>query len=252
MKIANPSAESIPLLRDLWKEAFGDDDAFLDNFFSTAFSSDRSLWIADGGKAAAMLYWFDCEWKGRKIAYIYDVATAVSHRGQGLCTRLMSHTHEHLEKLGYSGALLVPGSDSLFRFYEKPGYRTCCFKKDFSCRAGDEGLSLTKIGKEEYAQLRRRFIPENGVIQEKENLSFLETQAEFYKSENLLMCGYIEDGDFVGPEYLGNEALTAGALYALGCEKGSFSAPGSDVPFGMYLPFDNTDSYPSYFGLAFN
>ena len=38
MTIKHPTPELIPLLRTLWKQAFGDDDRFLDKFFSTAFS----------------------------------------------------------------------------------------------------------------------------------------------------------------------------------------------------------------------
>lgn len=252
MKISKPAEEHIPQLRELWKEAFGDSDSFLDDFFTTAFSKDRSRCVTDNGRVAAMLYWFDCEFGGRKIAYIYAVATAVSHRGQGICGRLMDDTHSLLRKLGYEGAILVPGSESLFSFYGRMGYRTCCFAEKFTCKGNGAEVTLTQIGKDEYARLRRGYLPENAVIQEKENLSFLETQADFCKGEDFIMCSYTEDGRLTCVELLGNKEAASGIVSAFGCTEGSFFTVGNEVPFAMYLPFDNSDSYPTYFGLAFN
>ena len=38
MRSDHPTDNEIPGLRQLWQEAFGDADAFLDSFFQTAFS----------------------------------------------------------------------------------------------------------------------------------------------------------------------------------------------------------------------
>ena len=67
MIIKQPGKENIPQLRKLWKEAFGDTDAFLDLFFGTAFSKERSLCAVDGDSVAAALYWLDCEYADQKI-----------------------------------------------------------------------------------------------------------------------------------------------------------------------------------------
>lgn len=252
MKITKPTEEHIPQLRELWKEAFGDDDSFLNSFFSTAFSTDRSRCVTDNGRVAAMLYWFDCEYHNKKIAYIYAVATAVSHRGQGICGSLMDDTHRLLGKLGYEGAILVPGSENLFSFYGKMGYKTCCFAENFTCKGNGTAVAVTKIGKNEYARLRRGYLPENAVIQENENLIFLETQADFYKGEHFLISAYEEGSHLTCIELLGNKDAAAGIVSAFGCADGSFFTVGKEVPFGMYFPFDDSDSYPTYFGLAFN
>ena len=71
-------------LKKLWKQAFGDSDAFLDTFFSVAYCPARSQQLTQDGRLAAMLYWFDCHLAGRKLAYIYAVATDPDHRGRGL------------------------------------------------------------------------------------------------------------------------------------------------------------------------
>ena len=96
MNTTAPADSLIPSLRDLWKAAFGDTDAFLDDFFSTAYAPHRCRCIVMDGQVAAALYWLDCACEGRKLAYIYAVATHPHHRGKGLCRTLMSETMEVL------------------------------------------------------------------------------------------------------------------------------------------------------------
>ena len=44
MSIIRPSVpEDVPAQRELWKLAFGDSDAYLDNFYRTYYRSDLSL-----------------------------------------------------------------------------------------------------------------------------------------------------------------------------------------------------------------
>ena len=76
-------------LIDLWKEAFGDSDAFLDDFDRTAFSPERYCAIIIESEVVSALYFFDCEYEGGRLAYIYAVATAKDYRGQGLCRKLL-------------------------------------------------------------------------------------------------------------------------------------------------------------------
>ena len=80
MIIKSPEQKDIPQLRQLWRQAFGDTDAFLDIFFSTAFSPERCRCVlADG--AVAALYWFSCQSDGQPLAYLYAVATSQKFRG---------------------------------------------------------------------------------------------------------------------------------------------------------------------------
>ena len=251
MNIKPPNANDIPKLRALWKEAFSDTDEFLDVFFSCAFSADRSFCIKDKSEVVAALYVFDCLFENSKIAYIYAVATAKSHRGKGLCHRLMEHTHNTLKAKGYKGAILVPGSKSLFDFYEKMGYKTCCHLREENISAKENSESLKKITSAEYASLRRKFLPEGGVIQEGENLTFLSTYAEFYKGEDFIMASSKENSTLICHELLGNCEKFPYILSALGCKSGHFRTTGKDTPFAMYLPFEG-EKYPSYFGFAFD
>lgn len=253
MRIDSPVSSQTRSLWKLWQEAFGDTEEFLGTFERTAFSFERCRCITAGGEVVAALYWFDCEHEGRKIAYIYAVATAKSHRGQGLCHKLMEDTHRHLRDLGYKGALLVPGSAQLFRFYEGMGYTTCSYINKFRCKADTEDIPLRLIDTEEYALLRRRYIPAGGVIQEQENLRFLEAYAKFYAGENFLLTAATENSTLQGIELLGDASLAPHIVKVLGCEEGEFRCAGGTAPFGMYCPLsDEGRTPPAYFGLAFD
>ena len=109
-------------LKKLWQEAFGDPESFIDGFFTTGYCPERSMTIEEDGMPIAALYWFDGHTNGKKMAYIYAVATAKAQRGKGLCKTLMEDTHSHLKNLGYAATILVPGEKGLFAMYEKMGY----------------------------------------------------------------------------------------------------------------------------------
>ena len=234
-------------LRRLWKQAFGDPDSFLDIFFTTAYAAERCRYLTVDGRLAAALYWFDCAIDGRKLAYLYAVATDKDFQRQGLCRQLMAGTHEQLRAQGYSGTILVPGSQELFRFYEKLGYRICSSVTEFSCVAGTP-VSLRPLGAEEYAALRRAYLPFGGVIQEGPTLEFLSRFADFYAGDGFLLAASAEDRKARVHELLG-AADAAGIVAALGAETGSVRAPGSTTPFAMYHSLDGSPA-PGYFGLA--
>ena len=248
----HPENQDIPALRQLWQEAFGDDDAFLDRFFATGYSENRCRVVMRSGNAAAALYWFDCQWNGKKLAYLYAVATAKAFQGQGLCRFLMEDTHQQLAKQGYAGTILVPGSDGLRRMYEKLGYTTATTLREFTRKAGAEAFPVTEISRAEYARLRAVLLPEGGIAQEGAGLAFLETYASFYAGKACLLCA-VKDGQKVFvPEFLGDEAHIPGILRYLNCKEGTIRTPGEEKPFAMYRRLTDDTSAPRYFAHAFD
>lgn len=233
-------------LKKLWKQAFGDTDAFIDTFFSVAYAPDRCAILTRDDRLAAMLYWFDCDFDGKKVAYLYAVATDKAYQGQGYCRRLMEMTHEQLKAQGYSGAVLVPAK-GLFGLYEKLGYRTCSSVTTRTCEAGSP-IPLCPVNAEEYAALRRQCLPEKGVVQEGAALALLTETAAFYAGDRFVLAATVEDGTAYVHELLG-AADPAGITAALGAKTGHIRTPGEDTPFAMYLSFDGGPA-PGYFGLA--
>lgn len=251
MIIEHPSLETIQALRALWKEAFGDSDDLLDAFFERGYSAERCFCARCEGQIVGALYWFDAEWEGQPVAYLYAIATAESHRGRGICQALMSHTHAHLKAQGYRAAMLVPGSASLFSFYEKLGYRTVCTIGETEAIAKATDLSLKELSPEEYERERRAFLPRWSVLQEGATVSFLSASAKFYRGEGILLTARAESEHLVGIELLGKKTMAGAVVSALGCKTGSFRTVGEDRPFVMLLPLsEKIFIQPSYFGLA--
>jgi len=250
MNVDYPNQSQTDALRGLWQEAFGDGDAFLEQFFTYGFAPDRCRCLTVDGEVAAALYWFDCSFEGKPLAYLYGIATAKKHRGKGLCRTLVENTHQHLKYLGYAGAILVPAHETLSQMYEKMGYSFCSSVSEFVCTAASEPAQIRKIDAEEFRLLRRELLPEKGVVQEGDNLDFLQTMADFYAGEDFLVV-VAHGEDFFAPEILGNEQAAPGILSALRKNQGHFRGPGGGTPFAMYLGLSDCPA-PGYFGLAFD
>ena len=250
MNVDYPAAGQISGLRQLWKEAFGDNDLFLDAFFAGGFSPRRCRCITVGDTVAAALYWFDVTCDSSRFAYLYAVATAKAHRGQGLCAALLEDTQALLTELGYDGILLVPENESLSRMYEKFGYIPCTAVDTFTATAGEEAAALREVGAAEFARLRRQLLPQGAVIQEGELLAFLATQSHFWAGEDWLAVGQVYDGKLVCAEFLGNRDAAGGLLRALAVPEGTFRTPGETEPFGWFLPLRGDCARPTYLGLA--
>lgn len=238
-------------LRALWKQAFGDTDDFLDDFFCVVFSEERYNTIEKDGNTAAMLYWFDCTWAGKKVAYIYAVATEKTYRNRGLCRALMEDTHEKLQSLGYAGAVLVPGTQELFGLYEKFGYVPFCNRLTVTVDAGAERADFAVLSTKEYNARRLSLLPAGSIAQDRLALDFLATFCGLYGGDDYLFCGGLEEDTFYFQEFLGSPGRVPNILKALGAEKGVLRIPG-DTPFAMYRSLDGTTELPAYFDIPLN
>ena len=252
MKFNCPTMEKIPALWALWQEAFGDEDEYLEIFFSKAFSPQRCMFLEDDlGKAAAALYWFDCELEGQKLAYIFGVAVANAHRNKGLCRALMGATLEHLCHEGYQSAVLVPAKPSLYAMYEKLGYQKFGGVCEKEYVASDVAEPIREIDDEEYQRLRAKYLPAGGVVQKGENIAFLSARTHLYAGEDFVFSFVPGMGEFV-VELLGNQEKAAGIVRALGREKLMIRSPGKDRDFAVFQSLNEGALVPSYFGIPFD
>lgn len=233
----------------LWQQAFGDSQAFIAGFFRTGFSPDRCRFLEKDGALAAILYWFDCQWAGKKVAYIYAVATDKTFRGQGLCRQLMQDTHRHLQTLGYAGAALVPGDAGLFQMYEKLGYRGFCAMMQKTISVEGEPADVRCITPEQYAALAKVWLPAGSVVPGAEVLSFYGTYGQFYAFDGGCFCAARENDTLYIQEFLGDSGVLPGIGAALGVEKIQVRLPVGDKPFAMYHSFTD-GALPEYLGIA--
>ena len=240
---------TIEQAKQLWREAFGDPEGFIEAFFQTGFSFTRCRALEEKGQLAAALYWFDCQWNEKKLAYIYGVATAKAFRGKGLCRKLMEDTHRHLQKNGYDSAVLVPASEGLFAMYEKMGYRGFSPMEKREIPASGK-IAVYPIDTTKYSDLRRQRLPEGGILQEGDTLSFLASYARFYTAGDAVFCAVREEDTLYIQEFFGDPEKIPAIAASLGAEKASARLPGGSKPFAMYKNFTQEDAMPGYFGIA--
>lgn len=242
--------EDVPRLRQLWKEAFGDPEEFLELFFSTAYAPERSLVLRQRGQITGMCYWLDCFWEGRKLAYVYAVAIDPALQGQGWGSKLMRQLHTQLLHQGYDGVLLVPGSDALVQYYLRFGYRFAAHHEKWLAYAGAP-VALAEITAGAYAAARRSLLPDNGVVQEGENLPFLAGSVRFYRGEDWIAAVSVREKYCL--ELLGERSRAKGITAALGLDKCVFRAPGGEHPYAMGKALGARPLPQSlYFGFGFD
>ena len=226
IEIVSPNAAHMPALRQLWQDTFGDSDAFLDAFFSVAFHPERCLCALADARPVTVIYWFDGTLLGKKVAYLYALATKESHRGRGIADRLMSGVHSHLKESGYSAALLVPADQGLGRWYQRLGYTYCGTAAEFSCKTPGKPVPLHPVTAEEYAALRETYLPQGSVLQDVVTLEFLGTHSRLYAGEGFLLAAQQTDfGTWIVPEFLGNFSAIPGILGALEISGAVFRGP---------------------------
>ena len=216
-------------LRSLWKEAFGDSEAFMDDFFRVAYDEKRCRYIRKDGKVVSALYWFDVDMGTEKIAYLYGVATLTAYRGQGLAAYLIEKTCKQLQEKGYSGVLLVPGSRQLFDYYRRLGFFTCTTVDEFRCEARGRMLLRSE--------------------QEGAFLELLELEYGLFAGEGFLLCVAVKGEKAFIPEFLGDSSLLPEVLGGLGVQWAQVRTPGPGRSFSMYKALKD-HAVPLYFGLA--
>ena len=252
MRIDSPDPSQTGQLRRLWKIAFGDDEKFLDSFFSHAYAPDRARCVTENGQVLAMLYWFDCACDGQKLAYLYAVATDPRFQEQGLCRSLMADTRAHLAARGYDGILLVPGEESLRRLYRKLGYADCGGIREDFVTAGGSPIPLRPLSGEEYVRMRKKYLPPHSVEQEGENAQFLFQAGQLYALNAGLVAINAGSEPFFAWEFLGDPADMPRILQTLHRENGTFRSFGAEKSFAMFCPLSENSAPPDYFVLAFD
>ena len=109
----------------LWRETFADSDAWLDFFFAH-HPIEQTLVAVQGEQVVSMLTMLPCAYKSvagtRPACYLYAIATAESHRGQGLAARLIETAAAEQAALGTELLIVAPAHFSLFFYYADKGF----------------------------------------------------------------------------------------------------------------------------------
>ena len=109
-------------MRTLWHEIFGDEIDEIDAFFVN-HSDAIPLIHKENGEVVSMLHIVPLRMWGKRVAYIYAVATKPEYRGQGIATKLLQEALRQIEAGGEADVVaLIPSSLDSKRLYEKVGF----------------------------------------------------------------------------------------------------------------------------------
>ncbi len=166
MRVSVPG--DIPAQRELWKLAFGDDGAYVDNFYETYYRPERVLVLEEDGAVRSMTAWFDTvlvvPGQGEyRTAYLYAVATHPDCRGRGFSGQLQAWADDYFRSLGIPAVSTVPAEGSLHRFFQANGFRECFLLEEQTLTPADLAPGapvLTPATAEEYGALRERLLAE--------------------------------------------------------------------------------------------
>lgn len=122
--------DDVPAQRLLWQLAFGDEGAYVDNFYRTYYRPERVLVLEEEGHIRSMTAWFDTTFVvpgmgNYRAAYLYAVATHPECRGRGLAGKLLSDADVHFRTLGIPAVTTVPAEPSLHNFFAANGFGEC-------------------------------------------------------------------------------------------------------------------------------
>ena len=262
-------AGDIPELKRLWQEAFGDDQALIDAFFSTLYRPDSVFVVRDGDTVAAMachLPMTICHGNlGWAASYLYAVATDKRYRGHGLCGRLLGYAAGYLPSIGAKALLLVPGSSSLREFYRQRGYAdfTTADLAELAVRPADG--TAERVEAPVYLELREQFLQNRAYVScPVPVLAFQQALAELYggglyrlSSGDREGCACVAvdgNGRAILYELLwpGDRAEGAAlAAAAVGARTALCRTPGSGTPLAMVQWLTKAPDVPApYLGIA--
>lgn len=167
-KVRISEERDIPTLRRLWKLAFGDSEAYMDNFFQTYYRPERILVLEDGGEIRSMTAWFDTCFvvpgQGQyRAAYLYAVATHPESRGKGLAARLLAGADQYFRSLSIPAVTTVPAEPSLHKFFGANGFGECfrLFQGELTPAELPEtpdGTGFQLLSPGEYGQIREKLL----------------------------------------------------------------------------------------------
>ncbi len=286
MYLIRPSVPAdIPALRQLWKLAFGDGDAYVDNFFHTYYQPGRVLVLEENGAVMSMTAWFDTQFavpgQGTyRAAYLYAVATHPHARGRGLSGQLQAWADNYFRALGIPAVTTVPAQPSLHNFFAAHGFRECFVhtqRESHPLRApeGTPPFSLEPLSPEDYAALREELLsPLPHIVLDREALACqagacaLTPGGGLYAAHTpwgrTLVCAEgMEDSSLLVKELLSDQPGAESALLEwlprlLPAWRGTYRVPRGNIPFGMLKWLDprleqNWDwTSTAYLGLAFD
>lgn len=263
----NVSYDDYDSLKKLWLSCFDDSPEVVDAFFSKTVTPENIIAAFDGRVAVGALYLIDSfvTVAGRRFNayYIYGVCTHPRCRNKGIMTRCFEILENIVKNNQIDYIFLVPAEESLFKMYEKLGFKTGIeYSEEVIYNKGDKNNKFTEkpMDYESYVKLRENITVETPVI----TLGERGFNTFFHPVGDHVACVYNgsdyavfekENEAVIVHEWTGNRESVLEMVFSLSCSgKIILRKPAEKVgiPFGMYRAFGNAPEMKSaLFGIPY-
>lgn len=157
-------AADMPAATALWMDVFEDSQSFVKRCLAR-FVGRGNLYVAldASGALCAILSAVPCRIGADKGIYLYALATAPSHRGQGVMSGLMAWAEWHRAGRGAAFSALIPATSALFDYYRPRGYHIEAALRrlvpgDLPGAAPSAGVRFGAISAKTLEALRRKYM----------------------------------------------------------------------------------------------
>lgn len=130
--LIKPDKKYIASLKKLWFNVFGDEEEYIDLFFTKAYyHSDTFAEMLDGEIVSALyLLKADIKFGGSiyKGRYLYAAATLPEYRSRGYMAKLINEALSFAENERLDFIALVPADEGLYSYYKRFGFNEAMYK----------------------------------------------------------------------------------------------------------------------------
>lgn len=112
--------DDLPALRRLWRDIFGDSEAFIDTFYAALPTVGTCAVCELDGRIVGMAHALTAmEYDGRRLCYLYAVAVESSVRRQGIGEAVVGKTVALARERGAELVCTLPANEGLTPWYER-------------------------------------------------------------------------------------------------------------------------------------
>ena len=227
-------ASDIEAIRGLWAECFPNDTEYARFFFDRVFKLSCARVCTVDGVVAGMLHSFPYDFATPDgilhARYIYGVGTTKRYRGLGIAGDLLQE-----EARDCDFTVIIPQSESLFKFYEKNGFTELFTVERITAVCSGEKI-LAKAGKGNITALNAMYekMCRGGIypVRTPEKWETLIAEHEFLGGGISLFdggyCVHYKNGNQMGI----SELCSVGGSSPFGYECEAI-LPGGDTPIGV-------------------
>ena len=227
--------EEIPRQKELWKLAFGDDDAYI-NYFYDHGDASQVLLLLENEVVWTMLALFPVsvtlpQGEILSSAYIYALATHPDARKKGFGRFILNYADYYLQESGKDCVTIVPAEPSLYKYFATTGFEPACSTRKVELlrdmvAAPAPGDSLVSVAPAGYAETRERLLKgslrvtySEALLAYQQGLSRMERGDLFHLTvsgkEGLAAAEYLDDDTVLVKELLLPPAAQAGGAALL-------------------------------------